>query len=408
MLDPSMARDAAVTSAFYLVNDFHDRTYPLGFTELAGNFQTSNFGRGGTQNDEVQVDVQDAAGLNNANFATPPDGVRPRMQMFVFTINGGVREDGAFDPTVIYHENSHGLSNRLVGGGSTACLGGLQSGGMGEGWGDFMGASFLNNPVVGAYVTGDAGVGIRRASMADSPFSYGSLQDKALAPEVHDIGEIWAATLWDVRSALGAVLTNRLVVLGMKLTPCSPTMLQARAGIVQADGFINGGANNCALWNAFAARGMGIGASSTTHNSTVDVVTSPSVPPPCGGVNTIRRFNSFPLPRAIPDNDAAGVSTLISVPAGLNLLQVTVDVNITHTFRGDLVIQVISPSGKVATLSNNQGGATPDFITTNQDISSSFTLGGSASGTWQLFVRDIAPADVGNINLFRLSITSTI
>jgi extracellular elastinolytic metalloproteinase len=48
----------------------------------------------------------------------------------------GAQVDGDFDPTVIFHENTHGMSNRLVGGGSTGCLFGLQSGGMGEGWSD--------------------------------------------------------------------------------------------------------------------------------------------------------------------------------------------------------------------------------------------------------------------------------
>src|SRR5678815_1452080 len=99
-------KEASVANAFFLVNDYHDRTYLLGFTEAAGNFQTNNFGKGGAQNDEVQVDAQDASGTNNANFATPPDGSKPRMQMFLFTFNGGAQEDGDFDPTVIYHENS--------------------------------------------------------------------------------------------------------------------------------------------------------------------------------------------------------------------------------------------------------------------------------------------------------------
>src|SRR5512144_1965676 len=141
---------------------FGNDTYLLGFNESAGNFQTTNFGNGGAQNDEVQVDAQDGAGVNNANFATPPDGSKPRMQMFLFTFNGGAQEDGDFDPTVILHENTHGLSNRLVGGGATTCLRALQSGGMGEGWSDFMAATFLNNPVIGAYVTGNATRGIRQ------------------------------------------------------------------------------------------------------------------------------------------------------------------------------------------------------------------------------------------------------
>ena len=273
-------RSAAVANAFFLVNDFHDRTYLLGFTETARNFQTSNFGKGGAQADAVNVDAQDASGTNNANFATPPDGQRPRMQMFVFTSNGGATEDGDFDPSVIYHENTHGLSNRLVGGGSTSCLRGLQSGGMGEGWGDFMGSSFLNNPIVGAYVTGNATRGIRQFPMNNSPFTYGSIKNGTLA-EVHAVGELWAATLWDVRTALGAAVTNQLVVSGMKLTPCNPTMLQARDAIIQADANINAGANRCSIFRAFAARLMGTGASSATDNSTTTIVTSTAVPAGC-------------------------------------------------------------------------------------------------------------------------------
>jgi len=271
---------AAVANAFFLVNDYHDRTYRLGFTETSRNFQTSNFGKGGSQNDAVNVDAQDGGGTNNANFATPPDGQRPRMQMFLFTLNGGAQEDGDFDPSVIYHENSHGLSNRLVGGGSTTCLRGLQSGGMGEGWGDFIGSSFLNNPVVGAYVTGNSTRGIRQFPMNASPFTYNDIKNGTLG-EVHNVGELWAATLWDVRTALGQAVTEQLVVSGMKLTPCNPTMLQARDGIISADANINGGANRCKIFRAFAGRLMGSGASSPNDNSTTTIVTSSAVPAGC-------------------------------------------------------------------------------------------------------------------------------
>jgi hypothetical protein len=279
------SRAAAVANAFFLVNDWHDRTYLLGFNEASRNFQTNNFGKGGAQNDPVNVDAQDGSGTNNANFSTPADGSRPRMQMFIFNIkNGanGVTQDGDFDPSVIYHENTHGLSNRLVGGGSGACLGGLQAGGMGEGWGDFMGSSFLNNPIVGAYVTGNATLGIRRQSMANSTFTFTDIQNRNLA-EVHDVGELWAATLWDVRKLLGAAVTEQLVVSGMKLTPCNPSMLNARDGIIQADANINAGANRCKIWQAFAGRRMGTGASSPNSGSTTQVVTSTAVPADCGG-----------------------------------------------------------------------------------------------------------------------------
>jgi len=419
--DAALFKDAAVTSAFYLVNDWHDRTYSLGFTEAAGNFQTNNFGLGGLGNDEVQVDAQDGSGTNNANFATPIDGSRPRMQMFLFSIVSGnaLRQDGDFDPGVIYHENTHGLSNRLVGGGSGACLNGIQSGGMGEGWSDWVAASFLNDPVVGAYVTGNAAVGIRRASMASSPFTYGNIKDGTMT-EVHDAGEIWAAALWDIRDGvttpggrvggLGAAATERLVVQGMKLTPCLPTMLQARDGIIAADELLNGGANRCALFKAFANRKMGTAATSPNHNSTTQIVLSTATPPECaipGGIT--RTFTSVDVPKAIPDNNATGVSSVIDVadvPGGLDVQFVQVSTNIKHTFRGDLVVQLIAPNGQTATLSNRQGGSADDFVAANLNVASSFTAGSSGAGQWRLFVRDLAALDVGNIVAFSVKITS--
>jgi len=412
--DATLFRSAAVATAFFSANDFHDRTYLLGFTEASRNFQTNNFGKGGAQNDPVNVDVQDGSGTNNANFATPTDGSRPRMQMFLFNIdnstisNGTGREDGDFDPGIIYHENAHGLSNRLVGGGSGVCLNGIQSGGMGEGWSDFMGATFLNDPVVGAYVTGNAAVGIRRASMASSPFTYANIKDGTMT-EVHNAGEIWAAALFDIRKVLGAATIERLVVQGMKNTPCSPTMLQARDGIITADQQINGGANRCVLFTAFAGRQMGTGASSATHNSTSSIVLSTAVPPECGGGGggVIRNFVSADVPKNIPDNNATGVNSVNSVAGASDTLKVTVDVNITHTFRGDLVIQVIAPNGQTATLSNRAGSSADNFIATGLDISASFTTTANPSGQWRLFVRDLAAIDVGTINSFVLHITST-
>lgn len=109
----------------------------------------------------------------------------------------------------------------------------------------------------------------------------------------------------------------------------------------------------------------------------------------------------------IPDADLTGARVKLNVaPSGLELRRVTVDVNITHPFIGDLVIQVIAPSGQVATLSNRQGGSADNFVVRGRDITSSFTGGSVVSGTWQLFVRDLAAADVGTINSFGLHISS--
>lgn len=75
---------AATTNLFYINNKMHDIFYRLGFTETARNFQAWNFAKGGSQNDYVMAESQDGGGTNNANFATPADGSRPRMQMYLW------------------------------------------------------------------------------------------------------------------------------------------------------------------------------------------------------------------------------------------------------------------------------------------------------------------------------------
>ncbi|NNC94128.1 MAG: metalloprotease, partial [Chitinophagales bacterium] len=86
--DPSNYLDPAITNLFYWNNIMHDVWYKYGFDEASGNFQQNNYGKGGMGNDYVNADAQDGSGTNNANFATPPDGNNPRMQMFIWTGGG--------------------------------------------------------------------------------------------------------------------------------------------------------------------------------------------------------------------------------------------------------------------------------------------------------------------------------
>jgi hypothetical protein len=79
---PLDSQAAMVTNLFYWNNVMHDVTHGYGFDEAAGNFQVNNYGNGGVGADDVRAEAQDGSGRNNANFGTPPDGNRPRMQMF--------------------------------------------------------------------------------------------------------------------------------------------------------------------------------------------------------------------------------------------------------------------------------------------------------------------------------------
>ena len=90
--------------------------------------------------------------------------------------------DGDYDMSVIAHEYTHLISNRMVAG-PNADLSGNQAGAMGESWSDQAAAEFLNsqalvpvsdeNPfAVGPYVTGDKVAGIRNYGMNASPLNY--------------------------------------------------------------------------------------------------------------------------------------------------------------------------------------------------------------------------------------------
>ena len=276
--DPRSFKAASVTSLFYFTNLAHDYYYDLGFTEEAGNFQDDNLGHGGKGGDSLRAEAQDGSTTNNANFATPPDGTRPRLQGGIFSRSTESPTDDldfSYDGQGIFHEYGHGLSNRLVGGLSgMSCLRGTQSAAMGEGWSDYFAASYFNNPVFGSYISQNRFRGIRRESYDGNRLTYEDLGYDDY--EAHNDGEIWGATLWDIRTALGQKVTDQLVVDALKLTPCTPSMIDARDAILVADQNANGGANQDALWRIFARRGMGLAASGTDGGSTVGTVNTTS------------------------------------------------------------------------------------------------------------------------------------
>jgi len=266
--------DLAVMNVFYWMNVAHDRFYSLGFTEAAGNYQQDNFSAGGAGGDPVIALVQWAAEhcdfspfiicANDAMFIPQEDGLPGYA---AFTLHGPPHRyiDGAFAADVVVHEYAHGVSHRLVG---VGMLGGPHGFALGEGWSDWLAASFTGDPVFAEYWEGDTVRGVRFHSMAESPLTYARFcQIHPQGCEGHADGEIWAAALWDIRRSLidrygeaaGARRADELVVEGMMLTPPQPSFTDARDGLLEAD-IGRGGPDHCALWTAFAGRGLGAGA----------------------------------------------------------------------------------------------------------------------------------------------------
>jgi len=321
---PTNSQPAAVVQLFYWCNFMHDRLYELGFTESLGNFQKDNFGRGGADNDAVFADAQDGSGFNNANFTPTRDGNPPKIQMFLF--NGPTpARDGDFDADVVLHEYTHGLTDRLVGGG--VGISQLQTYGMGEGWSDFYALALLAQPEddlggnypLGGYITYQFNglqqnyyYGIRRypysTNLNVDPLTFKDLDISTASSHpgipvnptvtsagnsVHRQGEIWCSMLWDMRAALlrkyaptnAADYTNvnrrilGYVTRGLVLAPPNPSFLQARDAIllgVQATPGFSGDTNQ--VWAAFARRGLGVGAVCPESSITTGIVESYATP----------------------------------------------------------------------------------------------------------------------------------
>ncbi len=378
---PSTYRPAAVTNLFYWNNLMHDIPHLYGFTEAAGNFQENNYGNGGLGSDYVNAEAQDGGGINNANFFTPPDGLNPRMQMFLWNLTAPQR-DGDLDNGIIAHEYGHGISNRLTGGpANVACLQNAEQ--MGEGWSDWQsvlltmrpGDTATTNRGVGTYVLNQptTGVGIRPApyntNFAVNNYTYSNLPGMAVP---HGVGFVWNTMLWEMNWELinvygfeaniydtspitegGNILAYRLVSDGMKIQPCLPGFVDGRNAILAADVALTGGDNECTIWTAFARRGLGFSASQGSSASSTDGTAAFDLPPQCTGGPTATPSPS-PSPTAtlpggaqvvtycstfapIPIPDASGpVTGTLTIADAETILDLNVILTATHTWVGDL------------------------------------------------------------------------
>ncbi len=205
--------------------------------------------------------------------------------------------DGSFDNGIVAHEYGHGISNRIIGGpNNNLCL--LNDEQMGEGWSDFFLLastprsayplpSGRESRSVGAYSTaGPTGArGFRTQFYSTDPSINTLTYDNVITAAIpHGLGEVWAATLWDMYWAMvdrygydedlihgegGNNRAVRLVIEAMKFTPCSPGLLDGRDALLVADRLENGGVDACLLWEIFQRRGMGLSAEqgdSKVHN----------------------------------------------------------------------------------------------------------------------------------------------
>ncbi|GIF11328.1 M4 family metallopeptidase [Actinoplanes teichomyceticus] len=160
--------------------------------------------------------------------------------------------------------------------------------------------------------------------------------------------------------------------------------------------------NDCALFNTVKSAWDAVNVPAQTADptcsggSTSSPTATPTTPAPggCSGTNA--------TDVAIPDAGSAVSSTItISDCARTASATSTVAVNIVHTYRGDLKVDLVAPDGTVYALKATSTSDSADNVATTytKNLSSE-----AANGAWQLRVQDVYSADTGYINSWTLTL----
>ena len=373
-------RRQSSTQLFYFISHFHDHLRSPGIIDFGptkGNFEAAG---GDPVIGAPLTGANGPGGLpalentNNAFMSTRPDGFPGYMVSLLAKPQAGTNRaavNTADDASVIYHEYTHGMSNRLITySDGWGALSWHHSASMGEAWSDWyafdalVGEGWLTDTatpgqlVMARYSGGgefrsealDCPLGAPPAQCPGSPgagsggYTLGDMGKVEEVPETHADGEIWAQTLWDLRrrmiaefgTANGRDWTRILVTAGMELSPPEPSYLDMRDAILQADNIYFGDADAEVIWEVFAARGMGFFASAI-HSADTRPVENFSMPPAPGGPTgtlsgTVTNEDGNPLEDVtvyvgghflgngfddlVAVTDAAGHYSIIAVPAG--------------------------------------------------------------------------------------------
>ncbi len=421
--------------------------------------------------------------------------------------DGGV--DDAEDGDIIAHEYGHAIQHN-----QNASWGGGEMGAMGEGFGDYIAASFFQTHGDVAFQANHAAaVGEWDATSysSDDPPNLRRVDGNKMYPgdlvgQVHADGEIWSRALWDINQALGASIADQLVLESHFMLPGSASMVDGAEMILLADANINGGANEAAIRQAFEDRGIleppatigtveldksiynvgdvvsitvedGNGPMSSvdvtieSSNGDVETVTLSGAAGVYSGVITstagtptaadgqlqaeigdtfvvtyvdtddgsggtvdatdtaefadITEYNSTDTPIPITDNNT--ITSTINVPDSGLLADLNVQLDITHTYDGDLTGTLTAPDGTVITLFSRIGGNGDDYSGTifDDEAGQAITDGSppyagefrpeealsgldgiSITGDWILSITDSAGGDIGSLNSWSMFVVT--
>lgn len=214
---------------------------------------------------------------------------------------------------------------------------------------------------------------------------------------------------------IGEELALHLVVNALKLSPANPSFLDMRDAIfAELDnrldaGLLSAGEHASArhgIWKAFGKFGMGVNARSNGA-SLFGIQEDSTIPAdPAGPARTHVQIEATPA-LAIPDNNRNGVSNTLTIFQTGSIADLSVTVDIQHSYRGDLQVSLIPPVGNPIVLHNRTGGRTKDLVqayTADTLDALAALVGQPVRGSWTLRIADLAPLDRGVLRRWSLDI----
>ncbi|WP_044889710.1 endonuclease [Myxococcus hansupus] len=162
---------------------------------------------------------------------------------------------------------------------------------------------------------------------------------------------------------------------------------------------------NSVATSSFQPSRPGLEGSTPSMLTKLGAVFVPQLPTPAAGLKAAAGARATPLVHSTRPNadikDNTTIQSTIDVPEDATVESLKLNLDIQHTYRGDLKVTLTSPSGKSAVVSDRKGGSA-------DDLKGSFDLsafkGEPAQGTWTLSVQDAARGDTGTLNEWGLDI----
>lgn len=112
----------------------------------------------------------------------------------------------------------------------------------------------------------------------------------------------------------------------------------------------------------------------------------------------------------IPDSPAVGITSSIPIAVSGIVRRLKVHVDIKHTYIGDLLVELVAPGGRRASLHARQGQSQDNLIASydsDRPGELSSLVGQAMQGNWVLRITDQAPEDVGALRKWSIELEST-